>query len=218
MLSVNETQLLNFNGWILRLYPPGEQAKGLMFLLHGWTGDENSMWVFAPHTASQHWIVAPRAPFPTLPSGYSWRPLLERRGWPNLDDLRPAAEKLHHLAKTLAAEFHFPAFPLDLIGFSQGATTAATFLLLYPQQVRKAAFLSGFLPEGCESLLQPERLKGKEVFIAHGLQDEMVPYAWAEATAQALREAGATVTFCSDEVAHKVGTICAKGLQEFFKD
>ncbi|MFN3742279.1 MAG: hypothetical protein ACK4VW_06365 [Anaerolineales bacterium] len=47
MLSVNETQLLHFNGWTLRLFPPPDQAKGLMFLLHGWTGDENSMGVFA---------------------------------------------------------------------------------------------------------------------------------------------------------------------------
>ncbi|MFO3796703.1 MAG: hypothetical protein ACK8QZ_05375, partial [Anaerolineales bacterium] len=92
MLSVTETQLLHFNGWVLRLFPAREQAKGLIFLLHGWTGDENSMWVFAPRTASQYWIVAPRAPFSTLPSGYSWRPLLERRGWPKLDDLRPATE------------------------------------------------------------------------------------------------------------------------------
>lgn len=218
MLSINETQLLHFNGWVLRLYPPKEQAQGLTFLLHGWTGDENSMWVFAPRTASQRWIVAPRAPFPTQPSGYSWRPLLERRGWPHLEDLRPAAEKLYQLAEKLAAEFHFPAFPLDLIGFSQGAATAAVFLLLYPHQVRKAALLSGFLPEGYEPLLQPGRLMSKEIFLAHGLQDELVPYAWAETAAQALRVAGAQITLCTDEVGHKVGASCAKGLQEFFRD
>nr|BAL44369.1 serine esterase [uncultured bacterium]BAL56567.1 serine esterase [uncultured Chloroflexota bacterium] len=218
MLLVSETQWLEFNGWVLRLSAPQGQGKGLALLLHGWTGDENSMWVLAPQSLSQHWVVAPRAPFPTQPSGYSWRPLLERRGWPHLEDLRPAAAKLYHLAEALGAELDLPAFPLDLIGFSQGAATAAVFLLLYPHQVGKAALLSGFLPTGSEDLLSSGRLKGKEVFIAHGLQDEMVPYAWAESMAQALRECGASVTFCVDEVGHKVSAVCAKALQEFFED
>lgn len=215
MLSVNETHLLTLNGWTLRVRHGQGAAPRLLFMLHGWTGDENSMWVFAPRRP-EYWIVAPRALYPTQPGGYSWRPLLERKGWPKFEELRPAAEKLYQLAEELGALWGLNPFPLDLMGFSQGAATAAVFLLLYPEQVRKVALLSGFLPAGSETLLQPSRLLGKEVLVAHGTQDELVPYAWAEQLVQALQDGGARVEFCAENVGHKVGASCARMLQEVF--
>lgn len=216
MLSVNETQLLNLDGWTLRVRPPRQRPARALFMLHGWTGDERSMWVFAPHSVPDYCILAPRAPFPTQPSGYSWRPLLDRRGWPRLEDLQPTAEKLARLMDRLAEDLGFAPAPVDLMGFSQGAAMAAVFLLLYPQRVGKAALLSGFIPQGCQALLSPGRLNGKPIFIAHGQQDEMVPYEWAQQAAEALRLAGASVTFCAEEVGHKVGAVCARDLQQFF--
>lgn len=216
MLSVSDTQLLQLDGWALRLRPPHQRPARLLLMLHGWTGDERSMWVFAPHTVPDYWIVAPRAPFPTQPSGYSWRPLIERRGWPRLEDLQPTAEKLLQMIQALAEQLGIAPASVDLMGFSQGAAMTAVFLLLYPQLVGKAALLSGFIPQGCEALLSPGRLNGKPIFIAHGQQDEMVPYEWAQQAAEALRLAGASVTFCAEEVGHKVGAACARDLQQFF--
>ncbi|MEJ5239969.1 MAG: hypothetical protein WHS87_02060 [Anaerolineales bacterium] len=217
MLSVSDTQLLQLDGWTLRLRSPRQQPARLLLMLHGWTGDERSMWVFAPHTVPDYWIVAPRAPFPTQPSGYSWRPLIERRGWPRLEDMQPTAEKLQGLMDALAEHLGVsPSAPVDLMGFSQGAAMTAVFLLLYPERVGKAALLSGFIPQGCEALLSPGRLDGKAIFLAHGRQDEMVPYEWAVQAAEALRVAGAVVTFCDEEVGHKVGAACARDLERFF--
>jgi phospholipase/carboxylesterase len=218
VLSVTETQTLEYNGWIVRLQAAQAQPARWMLMLHGWTGDEHSMWVFASRTSPRHYLVAPRAPYPTQPSGYSWRPLLERRGWPRLEDLQPAAEKLLQLIESLSAELRIPTAPLDLMGFSQGAATAAVFLTLFPEKLERVALLSGFLPQGCETRLEPGRLSGKKVFIAHGSQDKMVPYAWGEAMAETLRAAGAEVTFCMEEVGHKVGARCAAALQRFFSD
>jgi len=47
------TQLLTYNTWTLRIRRPIEKPARMLLLLHGWTGDENSMWVlvrdFSPH-------------------------------------------------------------------------------------------------------------------------------------------------------------------------
>ncbi len=218
VLSVTDPQTLEYQGWIVRLRPAQAEPARLLLMLHGWTGDEHSMWIFAPRTSPHHYLVAPRAPYATQPSGYSWRPLLERRGWPRLEDLQPTAEKLLQLTESLTTKLGLPQTPIDLMGFSQGAATAAVSLVLFPQKIDRVALLSGFLPQGCETQLEPGRLFGKKVFIAHGTQDEMVPYAWGEAMAEALRAAGASVTFCAEEVGHKVGARCAAVLQRFFLD
>src|SRR5512143_3028448 len=69
-----DTQLIEFEDWVLRIRPTTHKPAHLMLLLHGFTGDENSMWVFARDLPRQYWMIAPRAPHFTEPSGFSWRP------------------------------------------------------------------------------------------------------------------------------------------------
>jgi hypothetical protein len=47
-----------------------------MLLIHGLTGDENSMWIFARNLSAEYWMIAPRAPHASqmAQGGYSWRP------------------------------------------------------------------------------------------------------------------------------------------------
>jgi predicted esterase len=56
----------------------------------------------------------------------------------------------------------------------------------------------------------------KSFFVAHGSLDEMVNIAYARQSVQLLEAAGAQVTFCEDEVGHKVSAGCLRGLQAFF--
>jgi hypothetical protein len=41
-----DTELINFNGWTMRVRPSQSSNPRLLVMIHGWTGDENSMWVF----------------------------------------------------------------------------------------------------------------------------------------------------------------------------
>ena len=227
----SDTELITFQHWTLRVRPATEQPARLLLLLHGWTGDENSMWVFMRNFSADYWIIAPRAPHPAEPSGYSWRapqaPHSEpfrhslrsqgdARGGPRFDDLRAAADSLITLVDDYAAQNGLDARQFDVIGFSQGAALTNALTLLYPERMRRAGVLAGFLPIGSESLIERRPLNGKPFFVAHGTLDEMVNIEYARQSVEMLERAGAKVTFCEDEVGHKLSANCLHALEEFF--
>ena len=213
------TQLVEFEDWVLRIRPTAHKPARVMLLLHGFTGDENSMWVFARDMPSDYWMVAPRAPHFTEPSGFSWRPHLPGTcGRPSLEQLRPSAEALINLIDVYSASAGIEVKSFDVMGFSQGAAISNLLAFLYPQRIRKTGILAGFVPSGLEELVPQRPLLGKPFFVTHGTKDEMVTIDRARASIALLEQAGAQVTYCEDEVGHKVSVTCLRALREFFAD
>jgi phospholipase/carboxylesterase len=210
-----ETTLTTFENWTLRLRPG--TGPRILLLLHGWTGDENSMWVFTRNFPTEYWILAPRAPNPTQPGGYSWRAPAPRGSWPTVDLFRPSITALLELVDHFAAANHLDAVPVDVAGFSQGAALTLTLGALHPDRVGKMGILAGFAPEGAEQVLTPGRLNGKNIFLAHGTLDEMVPIAMARRSIQLLESAGAQVTYSESEVAHKLSAEGLKALENYLR-
>ncbi|MGZ6316222.1 MAG: alpha/beta hydrolase [Anaerolineales bacterium] len=206
-----------FHGWTVRVQPAGEMPARLLLLVHGWTGDENSMWVFVRNLAAHYWIIAPRAPHVTEPTGYSWRPRpAEDHDRPSFEDLRPAVESLIRFVDDYAAENHLDASQFDVMGFSQGAALVSVMALLHPERIGRLGVLAGFVPSGAESLAGQRPLMGKNIFVAHGTLDDRVNVELARRSVQVLQEAGASVTYCEDEVGHKLSANCLRALQAFF--
>ncbi len=216
MAVQSDTQLVSFQGWTLRVRRTSLNARRLLVLVHGWTGDENSMWVFTRNLGPQYYIVAPRAPYETPPSGYSWRPEKEgRHGWPTFEDLKPAVNSLLRLIDAYATENEIDGGQFDAVGFSQGAALVASMALLHPDRIGRAGMLAGFIPQGAESLARSRPLDGKPFYVAHGTQDPRVPVEHARAAVEVLEEAGAQVTYCEDDVAHKLSLKCLRALESF---
>lgn len=219
MLTVPNTELIEFQNWTLRIRKTDHPTPRLLLMLHGFTGDENSMWLFARDLPSHYWIVAPRAPHTAAPSGYSWRPLqADNFGRPNLEQLRPSAEALIKLidAYQLSAGLEVRVF--DVMGFSQGAAMSNLLAFLYPERIRKSGILAGFVPGGLDELVARRPLEGKPFFVAHGTKDETIPVDRARASIEILEHAGAHVTYCEDEVGHKVSLNCLRALRDFLAD
>jgi phospholipase/carboxylesterase len=168
----------------------------------------------------RYWLVAPRAPHPVESGGYSWRPPFEASefGRPTLDQLRVGAEGLIHLVDEYAASARINAEIFDLMGFSQGGAISNVLAFLYPQRIRRAAILAGFVPAGLEALVPMRPLEGKPFFVAHGTKDEMVRIDRARESITILEEAGAKVTYCEDNVGHKISANCLRALGAFFAD
>jgi phospholipase/carboxylesterase len=209
---------MNYNGWTMRVRHAAQEPSRFLLLLHGWTGDENSMWVFTRRLSPDFWIVAPRGPYAAKEGGYSWRALRPGSwGLPTLSDLKPAADNLIRLVDEVSASIGVDATQFDVAGFSQGGALTNVLTLLYPQRVRKAAVLAGFMPGGVDDLIAQHVLAGKPIFVAHGTQDNLVPVERARGSIELLEDAGAQVIFCESEVGHKVSADCLRGLEAFFK-
>ena len=235
MLDVNNTHQMTYNGWIMRVRHATQEPARFMLLLHGWTGDENSMWVFARRFPADIWIAAPRGPHPADGSGYSWRalqpgtlrhgfdalsPTAQGNAWglPTLSDLKPAADSLIRLVDDVSASIGVDAAQFDVAGFSQGGALTNLLALLYPERIRRAAVLAGFMPGGTEELIARQPLIGKRFFVTHGNQDELIPVERARQSIHLLEQAGAQVTFCEAEVGHKVGADCLRSLEAFWRN
>jgi phospholipase/carboxylesterase len=217
--AVTNTKLIEFNDWTLRVRASQSKSPRLLVLLHGWTGDENSMWVFIRGLSPDYWMMAPRAPHAADPGGFSWRPLQASTfGQPSLETLLPSAEGLINLIDEYSASVKLDALQFDLLGFSQGAATVNLMGMLYPHRIRKMGVLAGFVPAGLEELIQQKPLAGKKIFVAHGTQDKMVPIDRARASMGLLEQAGAQITYCEDEVGHKLSANCLRALETYLKD
>ena len=106
MPDPNDTSLITFKGWTLRVRESTSPAPRLMILIHGLTGDENSMWVFARNLPPEYWMAAPRAPHASqmAQGGYSWRPSAgDGEDRSRLDQLRDSAKELIRLVEEYAS-------------------------------------------------------------------------------------------------------------------
>lgn len=208
--------IFSIDNWVMRFHrPDGAGPFPVLLMLHGWTGDENSMWVFAPRLLKNSLMIAPRGLYTTKGSGYSWHPEISKP-WPWVSDFMPAVEKLFDtISSKNLPEGDFSKF--HIVGFSQGAAIAYTMAILYSERIASLAGLSGFLPDGASAWMGNDRLKGLPVFIAHGTEDERVPIERARMSVDLLQKGGASVTYCEDNVGHKLSTKCFRGLEAFYQ-
>ena len=213
---------ITFNNWTLRIREASQLPPRFLLLIHGLTGDENSMWVFARNLPAHYWIVAPRGPYSVQPGGYSWREQFDASefGGPTIEQLRPSVEALIKLMDEYAASIGHAAQAgtFDVMGFSQGAAMCNGLAFLYPDRIRKVGILAGFVPSGLERLVSQRPVEGKPFFVTHGTKDQMVGVDRARASVAILERAGARVTYCEDDVAHKVSVHCLHALKDFFAD
>lgn len=221
MPDPNSPTLVTFKEWTLRVREATGPSPRLLLLIHGLSGDENSMWVFTRDLPAHYWMVAPRAPYPSQMSqgGYSWygsRP--ESEDFPALEQLQPAVETLLRLVDGYCASVGLDASTFDVMGFSQGAAMSSLLAFLYPERIGKVGILAGFVPGGLEELVSQRPLESKPFFVAHGTRDETVSIDRARASIELLERAGANVTYCEDEVGHKVSLTCLRALRKFLSD
>ncbi len=203
----------------MRFRPPSRQSLArqdrLIVLVHGWTGDENVMWIFARRLPPDVWVLAPRGPVKAQEGGYGWIQHGDGISTP-IQMYIPAVNDLARLIRDWPAAMGFQPKGVSMMGFSQGAAVTYTFALVHPEMVDSIAGLAGFVPPGAETYIQGRPLAGKRVFIAHGLRDETVPVAKAHQAVELIEAAGARVTYCEADVGHKLSAGCLNGLDAFF--
>jgi phospholipase/carboxylesterase len=181
--------------------PAGDPA-GALVLLHGRGADERDLFPLLDLLDPERRLlgVTPGGPHRLPPGGRHWYAL---GGIPTPDPATFAAT-----APRLAAFLDALPVPSDRVvlgGFSQG-TVMSYAMSLGPGRPRPAGLvaMSGFLPRVADWPLEPERLRGVPVGIAHGSLDPVIPAQFAAEAEATLTAAGADVLRLSTPVPHMV--------------
>lgn len=204
-------------GLIHRVWEPAQPGPHpTVVLLHGRSGNEDVMWIFAATIPSDWLILAPRAPHPDPAGGYAWHPPTPDE-WPCLNEFGSAVTAVTRFIHTLPHLYHADPTRIYLMGFSQGAAAAYAIVLTYPRLIQGIAALVGFVPTACDAATPPPALPGLPIFMAVGRADPLIPFTRAQADAQTLRTAGANLTYHEYPTAHKLPPSGAADLQTWWQ-
>jgi len=206
-------------GLIHCAYIPPEATRAqpapLVVMLHGWSGDESSMWIFKRTIPAGVAIIAPRAPLLLDNGGFVWFQYAESRFNPKWSLVNAAVTKLEHFLSALPR--HYPVDPtkLMLMGFSQGAMMCSTLVFSHPFETIGVASLAGAVLPLRDVEPQDNLLAGLPVFVAHGTRDEVIPIEYARQTRTVYAGFGADVTYGEYPTAHKMHTNAFKDLKQW---
>jgi phospholipase/carboxylesterase len=117
-----------------------------------------------------------------------------------------SARQVRELVAVLRGE---SALPVVLAGFSQGAVVSLAAAAQGMPGLIGVAAMSGYVPQ---FLLPPlADLRGMRLFMAHGEQDEVIPFALGKASRDALRERGLEIDWHAYAMPH---AICQQELHD----
>ena len=128
------------------LLPAGAGPHPTVVMLHGLSGDDRVMWIFAPRLPAGWLLVAPRAPHPEPRGGHAWLPRAPHE-WPAMDRFAPAAARIERLIEALPATYGADPEAIYLMGFSQGGVMAYDLALGRPERFKALVALSSWLPD-----------------------------------------------------------------------
>jgi phospholipase/carboxylesterase len=148
-------------------------------------------------------VVSPRAPLPFGPGGFAWYEIGEE-GTPLPETFQQSVGLLHRFLGEIKTAYSLSPERLVLLGFSQGTVMAYAAGVQDPDSIRGIAALSGYVPQNSGLTLRLHRLNGFPVFISHGVCDEVIPIKLGRESAEALKAAGADVTYHEYQMGHEV--------------
>jgi phospholipase/carboxylesterase len=116
-----------------------------------------------------------------------------------------ASEKAVNLLVEREIERGTPAARIVLAGFSQGGAMALQAGLRYPQRLAGLMVLSSYLPLADQTAQEAAAANaGTPIFMAHGTQDPVVPYAMGAQSQETLQQLGYPVEWHEYPMAHSV--------------
>lgn len=196
---------------------PAQTAKTSIIWLHGLGADGHDFEGIAPHiilpsTAAVRYVF-PHAPIRpvTINNGYEMRAWYDIKSVDIADKSRAdkanidvSVEQVRDLIEEEISK-GIPADKIILAGFSQGGVIALQTALQYEKPLGGVMVLSSYVALSDDLLSNlNDANKTIPIFLAHGLQDAVLPYTLFEQTKELLKEADYSFTEFSYPMEHNV--------------
>ena len=183
-----------------------------LVLLHGYGSNKEDLYGLKPYLPKLN-IVSFQAPISLGMGGYAWYPIEWENGAKMIDgDAVEEAAQLVLESLKIWQKQHVESNEVFIGGFSQGAITSLQ-ILLQGFSAKGFVLMSGYaLPEWHEALKSIST--DAPIFQSHGTMDPVIPYTWAQATAEGLSHSR-DYTFRSYPMAHSLNAQCLQDIHEF---
>ena len=175
----------------------------LLVLLHGYGSNDADLFSFAEYIPASFHVVSLQAPMTMGENSFAWFPIhftesMER--WTSPEEVKKASDYINTFLVFYIAKHDFDNENLYLMGFSQGAMLSYA-VGLATKNVKGIAALSGYIDP---RVVKRTNTSLSSIYVSHGTEDMVVPYAWAEQSVEVLKDYGLSPEFYSYPQGHGI--------------
>ncbi|MCA0426356.1 MAG: esterase [Bacteroidetes bacterium] len=186
----------------------------VIILLHGLRSNEQDLFTLSNQLPEACIVVSARAPIQLGDEQYAWYEVDLSTGKPvfNIQQEQRSRNLLFKLIEELREVYKLKGNPVVLAGFSQGGILSYNCGIQKPEMFRGIGIFSGRLQEEIRGGVTSKALQKFPIFIAHGIQDNVLPIDYARDAKRWLQEHGAMVIYYEFNAGH---TVTALEIQHF---
>jgi phospholipase/carboxylesterase len=186
--------------FVHRFIPAEDVAHAqTLLLLHGTGGDEDDLIPLGKKLDPTANLLSPRGKVSENGMNRFFKRFAD--GTFDVDDLKLRTQELAEFIQEATHTYHFDPSRLMVVGYSNGANTGASLLLLHPEILAGAVLLRATLPFEPKTV---SALNRKPVLILGGAEDSMIPQVGTKRLADILHENGAAVTLEWQTTGHQL--------------
>ena len=171
--------------------------------LHGRGSHEQDLIGLAPYLPDELLWISPRGTFELAPGAYEWFQITQI-GKPDPIRLASALRTLDQFIDEIIENYPVDANKLYLLGFSQGSIMSMSYALTKPQRLAGVVAQSGYIPHESGLQIDESGIRQKPFILIHGIQDPMLPVAWAQNSRDTLMNLGANVEYHEFNMGHNI--------------
>jgi len=157
----------------------------LLVLMHGVGSNEDDLFGLARFVPAPFHVLSLRAPYRMGPNANAWFEFtVEPDGRRSINEPQEIASRalVAQTVESAARQLGVPADRVVAGGFSQGGIMALTLLLTRPAALHGALVLhSRLLPQALPQSAPAAELTGKQLWVSHGVQDNVIALSSAHA-------------------------------------
>lgn len=192
-------------------FQPAQAAPGqpwLLVLMHGVGSNAQDLFSLAPSVPPQFHVLSLQAPYAMGPDAFAWFQFSI-----NPDGSRTIAADQEAHSRALVAQavqqaaeqLGVPPERVVVGGFSQGGIMALSLLLTQPTLLHGiGVWHSRLLPEVLPLQVAPAQLAGRQVWLSHGTQDNVIPLTSAHLTQAHLAPLPVVLTYREYPCTHTI--------------
>ena len=210
MNTTNKENSLHSDGslhYLVREAKAGTLNPPLLLLMHGVGSNEQDMFAFAEHLPDNFLILSVRGLYTTGPNSYVWFHVDFSTGAPvfNQEEAESSRNTLILFIESLKTRYSFDNSKIYLGGFSQGGIMSYSVGLTRPDLIKGIVVISGrLLKEVRPMIASKEKLASLEIFISHGISDNVLNIEYARESHAYLKTLGLYPIYKEYEGSHSI--------------